>query len=69
MTLRSFSALAQHQGPGKKAQFQDRLVWCGWDDSIQLMSAKLAGLVEALLSQKQVVRKTLERAVGGTCKT
>ena len=41
----------------KKAQFQDSLVWCGWEinfshDTIQLVSAKLAkldALIKSLL--------------------
>ena len=45
----------------KKAQFQDRLVWCGWDinfshDSIQLMSGKLA---KRLLSKASRFRSWL----------
>ena len=54
----------------KKAQFQDRLAWCGINfshESIQLVSSKLAKFaswIKALLSQKQVLRKTLEQRVG-----
>ena len=41
----------------KKAQFQDSLVWCGWEinfshDTIQLVSAKLAKL-DALIKSPQ----------------
>ena len=56
----------------KKAQFQDSLIWCGWEinfshDTIQLVSAKLMkldALIKALLGSKQVLRKTLEQCIG-----
>ena len=52
----------------KKAQFQDSLVWCGWEinfshDTIQLVSAKLTkldALIKALLGSRRVLRKTLD---------
>ena len=55
----------------KKAQFQDSLVWCGWEtnfshDTIQLVSAKLSkldALIKALLGNR-VPRKTLEQCIG-----
>ena len=56
----------------KKAQFQDSLVWCGWEinfshDTIQLVSAKLSklnALIKALLGTRRVPRKTLEQCIG-----
>ena len=56
----------------KKAQFQDSLVWCGWEinfshDTIQLVSAKLAkldALIKSLLGNRRVPRKTLEQCIG-----
>ena len=56
----------------KKVQFQDSLVWCGWEinfshDTIQLMSAKLAkldALIKSLLGSRRVPRKTLEQCIG-----
>ena len=53
----------------KKAQFQDSLVWCGWEtnfshDTIQLVSAKLAkldALIKSLVGNRRVPRKTLEQ--------
>ena len=47
----------------KKAQFQDSLVWCGWEinfshDTIQLVSAKLTNLdalIKALLGSRRVL--------------
>ena len=56
----------------KKAQFQDCLVWCGWEinlahDTIQLMQTKLVKLEEliaALLGKRKVLRKTLEQCIG-----
>ena len=52
----------------KKVQFQDSLVWCGWEinfshDTIQLMSSKLAkldALIKSLLGSRRVPHKTLE---------
>ena len=51
----------------KKAQFQDSLVWCGWEinfshDTIQLVSAKLTkldALIEALLGNSGYPAKHL----------
>ena len=56
----------------KKVQFQDSLVWCGWEinfshDTIQLVSAKLAkldALIKSLLGNRRVLRKTLEQCIG-----
>ena len=56
----------------KKVQFQDSLVWCGWEinfshDTIQLMSSKLAkldALIKSLLGSRRVPRKTLEQCIG-----
>ena len=56
----------------KKAQFQDSLVWCGWEinfshDTIQLVSAKLTkldALIKALLGSRRVLRKTIEQCIG-----
>ena len=56
----------------KKAQFQDSLIWCGWEinfshDTIQLVSAKLMkldALIKALLGSKRVLRKRLEQCIG-----
>ena len=56
----------------KKAQFQDSLVWCGWEinfshDTIQLVSAKLTkldALIKSLLGNRRVPRKTLEQCIG-----
>ena len=51
----------------KKVQFQDSLVWCGWEinfshDTIQLMSAKLAKL-DALIKSVLGSRPSQDRAV------
>ena len=56
----------------KKAQFQDCLVWCGWEinfahDPIQLMQTKLVmfeELIAALLGKRKVLCKTLEQRIG-----
>ena len=56
----------------KKVQFQDSLVWCGWEinfshDTTQLMSAKLAkldALIKSLLGNRRVPCKTLEQCIG-----